>query len=535
MNTADDIALAGANRRFVKSECNAPMLVQTIQDLLAEAAREKKASVAASTTEPVIKLQMAGSSETVKPVAPAATVTVPADPKQNRAEILKDVLAQIGKIREHAMAYTKTPSPSPSGPENLEKLHAQVNLLDANAKRGGYLRVARVTKAFDALLAEIRANPSRLTPSVPETLVEAADALSIFLKLDGTGTDPIVPGKVLAIDDDPICNHAVVNSLKRANLQAASVEDPAEGLKLLESEVFDLVLLDINMPNINGFDVAERLRRLPNCKNTTVIFITAHSNFKNRTQGILAGGSDFITKPVSPLELALKVNIHLLKPRLHRPVVTQTEAKPPVPVAEIAKLMAALPVIETPVVETKAVETPVLPVVEVPVVEAKPVEEMEEASQTVFFERAATVEKPDEEILPLVTTNVVEKEIVGTSVVIPPSQPAVVENKAAPEVPLVTQPPEQKTTEVIRTNFFQTLARAAQGQPTVNLNSKTQKIPMKTDNNTFDKIAVEVTRIIFGDDNATEMNVRLVKIALERYHVHEMLSQAATEPGRLAA
>jgi len=58
---------------------------------------------------------------------------------------------------------------------------------------------------------------------------------------------------------------------------------------------------------------------------------------------------------------------------------------------------------------------------------------------------------------------------------------------------------------------------------------------MKTDNNTFDKIAIEVTRIIFGDENVTEMNVRLVKIALERYNVHEMVGQSAEQPGRLAA
>ena len=70
------------------------------------------------------------------------------------------------------------------------------------------------------------------------------------------------------------------------------------------------------MPGMTGFDVCEKMRRLPHCKKTPVIFVTAFSNFDNRKQSVLSGGNDFVSKPVSPVELALKVSVNLIKARV---------------------------------------------------------------------------------------------------------------------------------------------------------------------------------------------------------------------------
>jgi CheY-like chemotaxis protein len=67
------------------------------------------------------------------------------------------------------------------------------------------------------------------------------------------------------------------------------------------------------MPGLTGFELCEKLRALPQHAKTPVIFVTAFNNFENRKQSVLSGGGDLIAKPVSPLELALKVTIHLLK------------------------------------------------------------------------------------------------------------------------------------------------------------------------------------------------------------------------------
>ena len=107
-----------------------------------------------------------------------------------------------------------------------------------------------------------------------------------------------------------------MTSLKRANFDAVGVKDPAAALSLLETTQFDLVVLDVNMPGMTGFDVCEKMRRFPHCKKTPVIFVTAFSNFDNRKQSVLSGGNDFVSKPVSPLELGLKVTVNLIKARV---------------------------------------------------------------------------------------------------------------------------------------------------------------------------------------------------------------------------
>ena len=86
------------------------------------------------------------------------------------------------------------------------------------------------------------------------------------------------------------------------------------------------MLLDIDMPKMTGFEVCEKLRRLPHYKTTPVIFVTAHSNFENRTKGVLSGGNYFIAKPIDPSELALKVTIHLFKAQVQN--ASKQETKP---------------------------------------------------------------------------------------------------------------------------------------------------------------------------------------------------------------
>jgi CheY-like chemotaxis protein len=77
-----------------------------------------------------------------------------------------------------------------------------------------------------------------------------------------------------------------------------------------------LFLLDIEMRDMSGFQLCERIRALPDHQKAPVIFVTGHSDFENRARGVLAGGNDLISKPVFPIELAVKAVTHLLKARL---------------------------------------------------------------------------------------------------------------------------------------------------------------------------------------------------------------------------
>lgn len=85
------------------------------------------------------------------------------------------------------------------------------------------------------------------------------------------------------------------------------------GLQWLQERHFDLVLLDVQMPGMDGFELCQRLRKLPGYLNTLVIFVTALAEFENCAKKLLSGGDDLIAKPVFPMDLAVKAVALLLK------------------------------------------------------------------------------------------------------------------------------------------------------------------------------------------------------------------------------
>jgi CheY-like chemotaxis protein len=383
-----------------------------------------------------------------------------------------------------------------------------VHSLSANASKAGCGRIALLTKAFDMLLSKIASKPARVTPSILQTLAEAADCLGLLLKSDEGGSTEAAPrAKVLAVDDDTVCNHVIVNTLKRANLDIVSVEDPLEGLKLLQTNHYDLVLLDIDMPKLTGFEVCEKLRALPHYKTTPVIFVTAHSNFGNRTQGVLSGGNYFITKPVDPLELALKVTIHLFKAQVQHAGAPQPETKPEVkPQAAKASEIAPKPPVPT------------------------------QANQQMYGSLDGKAKNGDSSG---VAPPTIQPRAVNASEVVPKPPPPIQTNPARNNraknmvPPLTVAPPasmappvKQRTPNVLpKLSSAQNLAEAGTLNGNILSASRNRNRIMNNEQDeTFEKVVLAVVRIIFGDDNLTDMNIRLVRIALERYNVHEMIN-----------
>ena len=322
-----DSPLAQGTKRLLKSDCTFPKLLETIQETLAASPElvVVEAGKAAS-TKPVPAHNGNGESKSAHSRSMPATESESKAAKE-RADFLKEALGVMPKIREHSMGYIKAPD-SEASRAHLSGLHQRVHLLNTAAAQADCARVALLTNAFDALLSGIVDKPSTVTPSVLQTIAQAVDCLDGLLKnTDGYSVGPAFQAKVLVVDDDTVCNHVNVTSLKRANFDTVGAKDPAAALSLLETTQYDLVVLDVNMPGMTGFDVCEKLRRLPHCKKTPVIFVTAFSNFDNRKQSVLSGGNDFVSKPVSPVELALKVSVNLIKARVQGTPGSQLEAQ----------------------------------------------------------------------------------------------------------------------------------------------------------------------------------------------------------------
>ncbi|HEY1490246.1 MAG TPA: response regulator, partial [Verrucomicrobiae bacterium] len=292
-------------RALPKSEANFAALLDLVKEMTALAAA-KRNNAAASEPAP-------------SPEPSAPDIALPPgteDPiggAQSAEQFLEYAIADMPALREHCLAFIKAPS-TENGRNNLSALRKRLSVLNAGAQKTGCARLSLLSNSWEALLAEIERKPAVISPSVLQTLAQAADCLRILLNNNAVSPmEPLSQARVLSVDDDEICNDVAVSALQRANMGADSVQDANAALEQLAANNYDLVLLDINMPGLTGFEVCEKLRALPQHEKTPVIFVTAFNNFENRKQSVLSGGGDLIAKPVSPLELALKVTIHLLK------------------------------------------------------------------------------------------------------------------------------------------------------------------------------------------------------------------------------
>jgi CheY-like chemotaxis protein len=139
-----------------------------------------------------------------------------------------------------------------------------------------------------------------------------------FLFASGTAPEKqeMPAAEILVVDDEPISRRAITYALEKAHLQSVSAEDPNAAFKLLEEKKFDLVFLDVDMPGMTGHELCAKLRTLPQHKKTPVVFVTALSDFDNRTNSLMAGGNDFIAKPFLFIELTVKALIHVLRAKL---------------------------------------------------------------------------------------------------------------------------------------------------------------------------------------------------------------------------
>jgi DNA-binding response OmpR family regulator len=113
--------------------------------------------------------------------------------------------------------------------------------------------------------------------------------------------------KVLVIDDE-----APIRLLCRVNLEAEGLEvveaaDGRSGLELARSEVPDAILLDVMMPGLDGWEVAETLLRDDATRSIPIVFLTARADVRDRARGLDLGGLEYVTKPFNPVELAALV------------------------------------------------------------------------------------------------------------------------------------------------------------------------------------------------------------------------------------
>jgi signal transduction histidine kinase len=130
--------------------------------------------------------------------------------------------------------------------------------------------------------------------------------------------------KILIVDDDPHGIATLESIFHNQGYEISQANNGANALKLAQEIMPDLILLDVMMPGMSGFEVCKRLRATPALAEVPIILLTALDDRASRLQGIEAGADDFLTKPIDRQELRLRVKTILRLDR-YRTLLTQRE------------------------------------------------------------------------------------------------------------------------------------------------------------------------------------------------------------------
>jgi CheY-like chemotaxis protein len=327
---ARGVAAMGVQRALLKARCTPSMLTRTIDEVLQ------------GKVDPDEITEFLTAKATPKPALDAAQAPIPDPPAQTPSHPSHHVLPSFSpldqgdlerrtKAREHFSAsatancaelqklFTALEAAGPGQPRQLavQNLYRKVHFITAVAGLADFYRVGQMASVFEALLFYLMDNPIRVSPSVMRTVSTTLAFLQELLKhTDAAHPEAPPQDRALVVDDDRLSNRLVVSALREARIPARSTEDPLTALRWLQESYYNLILLDIVMPSLNGFELCQELRALPGYEKTPVIYITSHTEFETYARSQLSGGDDLISKPVLPMEVACKAVMYLLRGQL---------------------------------------------------------------------------------------------------------------------------------------------------------------------------------------------------------------------------
>lgn len=120
-----------------------------------------------------------------------------------------------------------------------------------------------------------------------------------------------IPDKILVVDDISKNIQVLGSVLGKEGYAVSYATDGIKALEMVGSESFDLILLDIMMPGMDGFQVCRRLKAMPETREVPVLFLTAKSEQDDIVRGLELGAVDYLTKPFNAAELVARVKTHI--------------------------------------------------------------------------------------------------------------------------------------------------------------------------------------------------------------------------------
>ena len=308
-NMVQEAWKAGATKCLSKANCTPKQLIDAVRSVLSLNGAGDAASA------PL------GQAPAPAQTASAPTTSTAGDPDAEfqadlRKSFIEGLPATLAALRASLQGIIKADNEVIRLPQ-VHEMYRRIRALTGNAGVAGMSKIACMSDALEALLKELYEKPKNLTASTLRTVASAVDFLGILFDRGISSGEQEAPAPiVLVVDDEAISRRAVVYALEKAKLKSVNVEDPAVAYGMLLESKFDLIILDVDMPGMTGFELCTKLRALPAHKQTPVMFVTGLNDFESRTNSTVSGGNDFIAKPFLFIELAVKALVYVLQGRL---------------------------------------------------------------------------------------------------------------------------------------------------------------------------------------------------------------------------
>ena len=119
--------------------------------------------------------------------------------------------------------------------------------------------------------------------------------------------------KILVIEDDPATSRLVEYSLRHEGYQVFTASNGLDGIRKALKEAPDLIILDVMLPGLDGFEICHRLRSEPDTATLPILMFSAKAQEMDRNTGLLVGADDYLTKPTAPATIISHVEALLTK------------------------------------------------------------------------------------------------------------------------------------------------------------------------------------------------------------------------------
>lgn len=254
-----------------------------------------------------------GSGTTLAPKpAPATLAAAPVpqvDPEfqaQIRQLFLNSAPAKLESVREAANAFVQDQGSSMQFPL-LVDLFRKVHSLTGNAAVAGCTGIAHFASTFEAFLQELQQKPKFINASSARTVVKSVELIESLFRCSETGSDArLTAGPVLVVTGETMSSQTICVALEKADIESVIANDPAQALSLAAAGGHSSVVMMINLPGTNGFELCAQMQAQAAFGRTPVLFISELKEFEAHSNPEILGGNEVMAAPYLLIELTLK-------------------------------------------------------------------------------------------------------------------------------------------------------------------------------------------------------------------------------------